>query len=114
MNSQGHVVHVLPSGIEILVPPGVSILKAAQEQGVVWPTLCKGDTRCARCYFVIVEGEGALSPLSEKERATMARVRGEGEPIPGERLACSVTLAGDVVVNRQGVVLASELTKEKE
>jgi uncharacterized 2Fe-2S/4Fe-4S cluster protein (DUF4445 family) len=112
VSSQDHVVRVLPSGIEVLVAPGVSILKAAQEQGVIWPTLCKGDTRCARCYFEIVEGEEELTPMSERERNTMARVRGDGEPIPGERLACSTSIKGDVVVFRHGVVLESAVNKE--
>jgi len=110
VTSEGHVVRVQRSGIEILVPEDLTILNAAKAQGLIWPTLCKGNERCTRCYFEIISGEEALSPMSERERSVLARIRGDGEPIPGERLACCTYVSGDIEVKRPGVRWDSDLS----
>lgn len=112
MTHDGHVVLVQPSGIELAVEAGQTILNAAKAQGLIWPTLCKGDARCTRCYFEVIAGEEFLTPMTERERSVLARIRGDGAPIPGERLACCTSVSGDIEVKRPGVCWESELNGE--
>ena len=56
-------VRVEPSGIELEVPAGVTIMQAARDAGYYWPNQCDMQCRCSNCFFRVVDGAAALSPM---------------------------------------------------
>lgn len=97
------MLHVRPSGIEFEVEPDESIFTAAERHGYRWPTICGGVGSCTTCYAVIVEGAENSSEISRFEREGLGRIdlppTADGEV----RLACQLTISGDVTVVRSGV-----------
>ena len=71
-------VRVEPSGIELEVPAGVTIMQAARDAGYYWPNQCDMQCRCSNCFFRVVEGAAALSPMGEAEKFTLREQRGAG------------------------------------
>ena len=69
-------VRVEPSGIELEVPAGVTIMQAARDAGYYWPNQCDMQCRCSNCFFRVVEGAAALSAMGRAERATLREQRG--------------------------------------
>lgn len=98
-----HRVHVLPSGVEFRASEGQTVLEAADEQGVIWPTVCHGNAECTRCFFEIVEGGDHLSPMDAREEQALESIRWRGSARPLERLGCCAQVKGDVVVRRRSV-----------
>ena len=77
------------------VPAGASLLEAAREVGLPMANACGADGLCARCGVRILEGGEALPPETPREREVKRRNRID----PELRLACRVSLAGDLVVS---------------
>lgn len=98
-----HRVRVLPSGVEFRAREGQTVLDAADEQGVIWPTICHGNAECTRCFFEIVEGGDHLSPMEAREEQALESIRWRGQARPPERLGCCAQVKGDVVVRRRSV-----------
>ncbi len=74
-----------PLGRRGQVPAGISVLEAARRLGVGLSAVCGGAGVCGTCRVVISpEGQDALSPLSDTERARLS----EEEIARGVRLAC--------------------------
>ena len=99
---------VVPSNIEIDVQPGKTLLEAAWEAGYQWPTLCYGQGICTACQCEVLHGPHLLSPRTEAEAQMLGdlsrRVR-RADP-RRVRLACQVTVTGDVTVRKPGVRVA--------
>lgn len=96
-------VRVLPSGTEVLVEGGETILEAALRQRVKWPTRCLGKAACRLCYFSTADNSVALNPLSDiEERALKGLFE---DPGPGRvvRLACQTRPVADIEVFKVGV-----------
>ncbi len=93
-----------PSGKQGLARPGQTVLDVARELGVYIESICGGHQTCGKCKVRVVEGTfdkygihsaaHHLSPPDEGEHACAGRC-GLAE---GERLACSATIQGDVVI----------------
>ncbi|EFC80759.1 2Fe-2S iron-sulfur cluster-binding protein [Parafrankia sp. EUN1f] len=120
---RGPVVRVEPSGVELEVEPGETIIEAAWRLGYRWPTICHGQGTCTVCRLEVVRGAehlvppgaeevGALEPLlsggprrdltgvtAAAGAAGAAGVTGVGNL----RLACRARVTGDAVVRRKGV-----------
>nr|BFE35899.1 hypothetical protein GCM10010200_081500 [Actinomadura rugatobispora] len=96
-------IHVLPSGVEFRARDGQTVLEAAEEQGVIWPTTCRANAECTRCFFEIVEGRENLSAMERREEEALDAIRWRGIPRPLERLGCCAEVHGDVVVRRRSV-----------
>ncbi|WP_165958882.1 2Fe-2S iron-sulfur cluster-binding protein [Actinomadura sp. KC345] len=99
----GATIRVLPSGVEFRARKGQTVLDAADEQNVIWPTICHANAECTRCFFEIVEGGGNLSAMEAREEEALDAIRWRGTPRPLERLACCAQVNGDVVVRRRSV-----------
>ncbi|MGI9335871.1 MAG: ASKHA domain-containing protein [Gammaproteobacteria bacterium] len=94
-----------PSGKRGQFPVGTSVLHAARILGVDIDSVCGGRGICGRCQVLQSVGEFAkhglssaaehLSPPGEAERS----YKGERELREGQRLSCSTTILGDVVVD---------------
>jgi ferredoxin, 2Fe-2S len=97
------LLRVRPSGIEFDVEPDESIFSAAERNGYRWPTICGGIGSCTTCFAVVVEGAENSSDISRFECEGLSRI--DLPPaVEGEvRLACQLTISGDVTVVRSGV-----------
>jgi uncharacterized 2Fe-2S/4Fe-4S cluster protein (DUF4445 family) len=73
---------------------GSTILEQAREIGIEIGSVCGGKGLCGKCKVIVIEGEDALSPLSDVERDRIT----DDEIERGYRLACQAKIVGDVVV----------------
>jgi ferredoxin, 2Fe-2S len=97
-------VHVEPSGLDVEVDPGQSIMAAAEHDGLFWPTICHGLAECHTCFFEVMGGEEHLAPPNPREERALQQFAGrswyEGKVI---RLACQTRVHGPVIVRKPGV-----------
>ena len=97
-------VTVRPAGVEFDVLDGESLFDAAAREGYRWPTVCGGIGSCTTCYAVVVEGQAHLAAPTRFELEGLSRLDvPPGTPEGEVRLACQVTVDGDVTVVRSGV-----------
>jgi 2Fe-2S ferredoxin len=101
-------VHVEPSGVDVEVGEGQSVMAAAEEQGLFWPTICHGLAECHTCFFEVLEGAEYLEPPNGSEETALQNFAGrswyQGKII---RLACQARVRGSVIVRKPGVRQAS-------
>jgi 2Fe-2S ferredoxin len=101
-------VHVEPSGIDVEVTEGKSVMAEAERQGLFWPTICHGMAECHSCFFEVLEGGENLEPPNALEATALKDFSGrswyDGKVI---RLACQTRLHGDITVRKPGVRPAS-------
>jgi 2Fe-2S ferredoxin len=97
-------VTILPLELEIDASEGATIMEAAHEYGLYWPTTCGGQGICTSCACTIEEGEANLEPIERGELKTMAEEMGEATVRSRRlRLACQARVHGDVTVTKRGV-----------
>ena len=94
-----------PSGLDGVVPDGVSVLDAARQMGVDIDSVCGGRGICGRCQITPSNGvfakwgitatETSLSGLAETE----TNYRAKRALVPGNRLGCAARICGDVVID---------------
>jgi len=76
---------------------GLSILELSRMNGIPHADVCSGRGRCGTCRVHVEEGADHLSPRTDDEQATLARVGAAA----GDRLACQArVLAPGVSVVR--------------
>ena len=83
-----------PSGREVRVLRGTTLLEAARRAGLPLASACGADGLCARCDVEILDGGASLEAESESERRCKLRNRVD----PRQRLACRVILSSDARV----------------
>jgi ferredoxin len=83
-----------PSGRELKVAAGTTLLDACQQLGAPLSQGCEGIALCGFCRVHVTSGGGSLSPLGEEERKVLASMHAGSD----ERLACCARVHGDVVV----------------
>ena len=97
-------VHVQPCGLDVEVGHGQSLMAAAEEQGIIWPTICHGQAECHTCFVEVIEGEEHLEPPGGLEVVALRQFAGrswyEGKII---RLASQARVRGSVIVRKPGV-----------
>ncbi len=90
----------LPEGKSAEVPPGASLLEAADLAGVDLPSNCGGVCACTTCHVWVEEGQGSLSEIAEREDDKLQEAVGL---TARSRLACQARLgAEDVLVRIPG------------
>jgi ferredoxin, 2Fe-2S len=83
---------------------GDTIMEAAHEHGLYWPTTCGGEGICTSCACTIEEGEANLEPMGRGELKTLSEDLGEVAVRSRRlRLACQARVHGDVMVMKRGV-----------
>jgi ferredoxin, 2Fe-2S len=96
-------VRVEPSGVEVEVGEGQTLMRAAEQAGYRWPTVCHGQAVCTACHIVVDE-PAAFEPPHPLEVAGLELLAGqsfyEGKHV---RLACQVRPVKDTVVTKRGV-----------
>jgi len=84
-----------PDGLEIEVPVGTTILKAAQDVHAMVGSACGGVCACSTCHVYVKEGLSALSPASDREEDIMDKAF---DVRPTSRLGCQSKILKDVQV----------------
>ncbi len=85
-------VHIVVNGErDIAVPVGDKLLNVLTGQSLFLPSACGGGGTCGQCKVKILEGGGELLP-TEKAHINKRAAR------EGERLACQVSVAGDLAI----------------
>jgi ferredoxin, 2Fe-2S len=90
----GPRIRFLPSGRELRVAPGTTLLEAARRAGLPIASACGADGVCARCGVRVLAGAASLSAEDEVE----ARQKRRNRVDPALRLACRAAVSGDVEV----------------
>jgi 2Fe-2S ferredoxin len=97
------VVRVEPLGVSVEVRQGESLMRAAERQGLWWPTLCHGQAECTACW-IDASGLDAFEPASALEESGLRLFEGrtffDGKDV---RLACQARPVRDTVVVKRGV-----------
>jgi 2Fe-2S ferredoxin len=97
-------VRVLPEDILIAAEDGQTIMDAAHDAGLYWPTTCGGEGICTTCACAIEDGVAHLDPMGRGEQKTLSEDRDPASLVSGRlRLACQARLRGDVTVTKRGV-----------
>ena len=98
-------VRVEPAGIEFSVEAGQTVMAAATDAGLRWPTVCGGLGTCRTCFMSVEDDAGEnLSPVEPWEQEGLDDIRMTASGAGGEiRLACQARPLADVVVRKTGV-----------
>ena len=94
-----------PSGIEMPVPTGTSVLDAARAGGVDLDSVCGGRGLCGRCQVVPALGHHAKWGITATAEALSAPAtveagyRGRRPLAEGHRLGCQALVSADVVID---------------
>ena len=83
-----------PSGRELRVERGTTLLEAARRAGLPVASACGAAGICSRCGVRVLAGAQGLSPETELE----ARQKQRNRIDPSLRLACRAEAFGDVEV----------------
>jgi ferredoxin len=103
-------VRVEPAGLDLTVRGGETVFAAALRAGVKWPTICYGQTRCTACALRVVEGFQNVLPADPAEQVIIRQMASRGGRASSRdtRLACRLTVTGDVTVEKKGAKPAGE------
>ena len=82
-------------GIEVEVPVGSSLLKAAQEGGAPEGSACGGVCACSTCHVYVDEGAALLSDAEEDEEDILDKAF---DVRMNSRLGCQAKLERDGLV----------------
>ena len=94
-----------PSGIEVAVPAGTSVLDAARAGGVDLDSVCGGRGLCGRCQVVPALGHHAKWGITATSEALSAPgsveadYRGRRPLVGSHRLGCQALVTSDVVID---------------
>lgn len=95
---------VLPDGIRFEAADGQTIMDAAHEAGLFWPTTCGGQGICTTCACVVEAGAENLDDMGRAELKTLTADLSETTVRSRHlRLACQARVAGNVTVTKRGV-----------
>ncbi len=101
-------VRVEPLGALFQARHGEPLMRAAQRNGLRWPTVCQGNGRCSICHVKIVSAEGELAPVEAQEAATLRLIPPALKREATIRLACQLPVTCALVVARAGVTRSAE------
>lgn len=95
---------ILPLEEVIEAAAGATILEAAWEHGLYWPTTCGGRGVCTSCACSVDNGTASLDPMGRSEFNILRSEMGEAAVRNRRlRLACQARVRGDVTVVKRGV-----------
>lgn len=78
-----------PDGVEITVPVGTTILRAAERAGARLGAACGGVCACSTCHVYVTEGLEGLSEIEENEEDILDKAF---DVRRSSRLACQAKL----------------------
>lgn len=83
-----------PSGRQVRVPRGTSLLEAARRAGLPVASACDRSAACGQCGMRVLESENAVARESTRESTVKARNRIDERL----RLSCVLSVRGDLTV----------------
>jgi ferredoxin len=97
------VVRVDPAGFDLAVRDGETVFEAALRVQARWPTICFGQARCTACAVRVLDGHENLGPILDEERNVLRQLinRRRGWSMRDARLACRLTVTGDITVEKR-------------
>jgi 2Fe-2S ferredoxin len=102
-NHDGAIVRVEPAGIDVAVPTGIPLMKAAQAAGLRWPNVCSGQAQCGVCAIEVLAGDLATTPAGVSEGQMLSRLSQRPRQGGVMRLACQFLPTGPFTVLKLGV-----------
>ncbi len=105
----GATVRIEPAGIDLAVPAGMPLMKAAQSAGLRWPNVCSGQAQCGVCAVEVIDGDLAASPPGVREGQMLGRLAQRPRQGGVMRLACQFMPAGPFTVHKLGVRAPQDL-----
>jgi 2Fe-2S ferredoxin len=97
-------VRVEPGEIEFEASDGQTIMGAAHDAGLYWPTTCGGQGICTSCACTVTDGGENLDDIGRSELKTLSEEMSEATVRARHlRLACQARVYGDVAVQKRGV-----------
>ncbi len=97
-------VTIQPLNQTIEAEAGASIMEAAWNHGLYWPTTCGGQGICTSCACSVEAGAENLEPMGRSELKTLREELSEATVRTRRlRLACQARVRGDVTVTKMGV-----------
>lgn len=99
------IITILPSGIQVEVETGTTLLKAAIRHELCWPHTCGGKAQCTTCAYTVIKGAENLSPMSRLEQHQLVARKGRLAVIQKMRLACQTVVNGDVTVQKNLMII---------
>jgi len=97
-------VRVEPEGFEFEAADAQTVMDAAHDAGLFWPTTCGGQGICTSCACAVESGAENLDAMGRSELKTLAEEMGEAAVKARRlRLACQARVHGDVTVRKPGV-----------
>lgn len=105
-----------PAGFELAVRDGETLFEAALREGARWPTICFGQARCTACAVTVLDGHERLGPIGDDERDALRQVlnKRRGWSARDTRLACRLTVTGDIRVEKRAARPAAAPLHESE
>jgi ferredoxin len=100
-----------PLGRKIEVKTNERVLDAILSQSLPVLMACGGKGLCATCHVWVEAGADKVTPLTEREKRTLARVSGANEC---SRLSCQARILGEGVVVKLPDGMYIESTKDLE
>lgn len=95
---------MLPDRIVFDAREGATIMDAAHDAGLFWPTTCGGQGICTTCACVVETGQTRLEPMGRSELKTLTTDLPEAAVRARRlRLACQARVHGNVTVTKRGV-----------
>jgi len=89
-------IYYLPDEREVEASADETILQASLRGGIPHTHVCGGNARCSTCRVLILEGLACCGPRTAKEEIIASQLHFE----PTIRLACQVTVSGEVTLRR--------------
>jgi 2Fe-2S ferredoxin len=83
-----------PSGKQVRVPQGTTLLQAARQVGLPVASGCGAHGLCARCGVTVLGGADSVSPETPAE----AEAKHVNRIDSSQRLSCMATICGDVEI----------------
>jgi uncharacterized 2Fe-2S/4Fe-4S cluster protein (DUF4445 family) len=96
MHSDKHTIHLVSDDLEIRADAGQTVLEALIGAGIFLRTDCGGKGGCGKCRVKMAAGatEG-VGPPDESE----IKILGQSDLSAGLRLACRLTISGDITLD---------------
>lgn len=85
------IVTIMPSGRQVEVVEGASLLKALLAADVSVGHKCDGAANCGTCHIFVQEGRKGLSKIARLENERLDSIPGVGSK---SRLACQAVVLG--------------------
>jgi 2Fe-2S ferredoxin len=98
-------VRVMPAAIEFEARADETIMEAAHNNGLYWPTTCGGQGTCTTCLSEVAGGSEYLSEMGRSETKRLVEERGEAFLRKPVRLICQAVVVGNglITVTKAGV-----------